>query len=119
MVDQGIQIREREGGVEVSLHVQPRARREEIVGIHGGALKLKIAAPPVADAANRAILDFFAELLSLPKSRLRILAGEKSRRKTLRIEGISRSEFLDRCELDCPGLKLDESDSRKGGGFRS
>jgi len=85
--------------VEVSLHVQPRARRDEIVGTHDGALKLKIAAPPAENAANRAVLDFFAKLLDLPKSRLRILAGEKSRRKTLRIEKVSRSEFLDRCGL--------------------
>lgn len=100
MADQGIQIREREGGVEVSLYVQPRARRDEIVGTYDGALKLKIAAPPVDDAANRAALDFFAKLLDIPKSRLRILTGEKSRRKTLRIEKVSRSEFLIRCGLE-------------------
>jgi uncharacterized protein len=93
MSEQGWQIREGETGLEVPLHVQVRARRDEIAGVHNGALKLRISAPPVDDAANRAVVAFFASLLAIPKSRLRIVSGQKSRNKVLRIEGISLDEL--------------------------
>ena len=93
MLDTGLQINETDRGLEVRLHVQPRARRCEIAGMFNGALKVKIAAPPVDDAANRAIIEFFSDLLSIPKSSLRILAGSRSREKTLEIRGFSLHEF--------------------------
>jgi hypothetical protein len=80
-------IREAEGGVVFSLHVQPRAKRSEVAGLHGAALKLKIAAPAVGGAANRAVAEFLAEALRVSRSAVQILAGEKSREKTVRIEG--------------------------------
>jgi uncharacterized protein len=86
-------IREAGAGLEVPLHVQPRARLTRIDGFHDGALKVKISAPPVDDAANRAILDFFSRLLRLPKSRICIISGEKSRKKVLRIEEMSLKFF--------------------------
>jgi uncharacterized protein (TIGR00251 family) len=89
VVDTGCQIRETSAGIEIPLHVQPRARRSQIVGIHNRALKIKIAAPPVDDAANRAIVEFFSRLLGVSKSRVCIIAGEKSRDKVLRIDGLS------------------------------
>ena len=89
MFDPSWRIREVGSGVELALHVQPRARRNEIAGLYNGALKLKISAPPVDDAANRAVIEFFAALLSLPKSRLSIISGTRSREKVLRIESIS------------------------------
>ena len=94
MPETPFQIRETTDGVHVRVHAQPRARRNEIAGTHDGALKIKIAAPPVDDAANRAIIDFFAELLGVPKSRVRIVAGLKSRDKTLLIEGVSADRFI-------------------------
>jgi uncharacterized protein (TIGR00251 family) len=93
MFDTGLQIRETGRGLEIRLHVQPRARRCEIAGVFNGALKVKITAPPVDDAANRAIIGFLSGLLSLPKSGLRILAGSRSRDKVLEIRGISPDEF--------------------------
>ena len=96
MSDASFRIRDTGTGIEVALHVQPRARRNEIAGLHNGALKLKVCAPPVDDAANRPLIEYFAALLHLPKSSLRILSGIKSRDKILRIESISRSDFLGR-----------------------
>jgi hypothetical protein len=93
MSDPRWRIRQTDSGLEVALHVQPRARRDEIVGVHNGALKLKVSAPPVDDAANRAVIEFFAALLDVPKTRLQIVAGLKSREKTLRIESVSISDF--------------------------
>ena len=87
-------IRETPSGLDVPLHVQPRARRTELAGWHNGALKLKVQAPPVDDAANLAIVRFFSQLLAIPKARLAIASGSRSRDKILRIEGISRAQFL-------------------------
>ncbi|MCL2878220.1 MAG: DUF167 domain-containing protein [Acidobacteria bacterium] len=88
------QITETADGLQVRIHVQPRAQRSELAGTYNGALKIKVAAPPVDDAANRAIVDFFAALLDVPKSRVRIIAGLKSRNKTLLVEGVSSDRFI-------------------------
>jgi uncharacterized protein (TIGR00251 family) len=94
--DPSLNIRETAGGIEVPLHVQPRARRSGIAGLHGGALKLKLTAPPVDQAANRALVDYFASLFEMPRSCFRLASGEKSRNKVLAITGISARAFLDR-----------------------
>ena len=94
MTEASFHIQETPEGVEVRLHVQPRARRNEFTGTHDGALKLKVAAPPVDDAANRAIIDFFAVLLDIPKSRIRITSGLKSRDKKVFVEGIPMDRFM-------------------------
>jgi uncharacterized protein (TIGR00251 family) len=93
MHDSPMRVREIDSGVEIALHVLPRAKRSEISGLYDGAIRLKISAPPVDDAANRAIVEFFAALLQLPKSRLRIVSGIKSRDKVLRIESMSVRDF--------------------------
>jgi uncharacterized protein len=96
MKDSVLQARETSTGIEVKLHVLPRAKRCEISGMHNGALKLKITAPPVDDAANRAIIKFFSDLLGIPKSSLCISTGLKSRDKTLQINQLSLHAFLER-----------------------
>jgi uncharacterized protein (TIGR00251 family) len=101
-----LRIREDTASLDVPLHVQPRARRTELSGCYNGALKLKVQAPPVDDAANDAIVRFFSRLLEIPKSRLAITSGAKSRDKILRIEGLSLSLFLQKVSIprDSRGL---------------
>ncbi len=94
------QIRETNSGVNILLHVVPRAKRCEIAGLHNGALKLKVTAPPVANAANQAVVEFFASLLDIPLSRLHIVSGSKSRQKILQIEGVSVHELLSHFPAD-------------------
>jgi uncharacterized protein len=96
----GLKVKETGAGLVVRLHVQPRAKRCEITGVHNEALKVKVTAPPVDDAANRAIIEFFSTLLGLSKSDLQILAGGKSRDKTLQIRGLSLVEFLARISVE-------------------
>ncbi len=72
-----------EGGSYLSLHVQPGAARTSLAGLHGDALKLRVAAPPVEGAANAAVLAYMAERLKLTRREMRIAHGEKSRRKTV------------------------------------
>jgi len=102
MPDSPLRTRESGTALDVWLHVQPRASRNQIVGVHNGSLKLKVTAPPVDDAANKTVLQFFASRLDIPKSRLRIVSGEKSREKILRIEGMSLRQFLSCLSQDHP-----------------
>jgi len=93
MTDSPLQIRQTDSGLEIRIYVQPRAKRSEVSGTHNGALKIKVTAPPVEDAANRAVTEFMASLLCIPKSKLRITAGSHSRHKTLLAEGVSPEDF--------------------------
>lgn len=76
-------LRAVEGGVEIVLHIQPGAAHCEISGLHGNALKIRVAARAVEGAANGALLDFLAQCLGLQRRAVRILRGEKSRRKAV------------------------------------
>jgi hypothetical protein len=82
------EIRETAEGAQFSLRVQPRASRNAIAGIVGDALKLAITAPPVDGKANQAVIEFFAELLRVPKSSVVIVAGETGRNKRIAIRGM-------------------------------
>jgi hypothetical protein len=81
-------LEEREGGVRLRVRVQPRASRSEIVGEHGGALKIRLAAPPVEGEANRALVKLLAKRLRLASSNVRIVAGETGRAKLVDVEGM-------------------------------
>jgi uncharacterized protein (TIGR00251 family) len=71
------------------LHVQPGARRTEVAGRHGDAIKVRVAAPPVEGAANAELVRFLAELLGVPRAAVRISSGSRGRRKTVVVEGIT------------------------------
>ncbi|HHK60813.1 MAG TPA: DUF167 domain-containing protein [Desulfobacterales bacterium] len=72
--------------VFLTVHVQPRAAKARIAGLHGKALKVAVTSPPVDDKANKALIALLADLLDLPKSRLRLASGHRSRTKRLLIE---------------------------------
>jgi len=76
-------------GVTFTVHVQPRASRAEICGIHNGELKVRLTAPPVDDAANTQCVELLAKRLGIAKSTVTIIHGSKSRHKTIRIAGIT------------------------------
>jgi uncharacterized protein len=81
-------IRAVEGGVELTLYLQPRASRTEVVGAHGDALKLRIAAPPVDGEANDELIRFLAKTLGVAKSQVSIVSGATGRKKRVRVEGV-------------------------------
>ena len=99
MNEAALHVRETDHGLEIRLHVQPRARRPEIAGIHNGALKIKVVAPPVDDAANRAVIGYLAAFLGVTKSKISIVAGAKSRDKVLLIENISLEELHKKLDI--------------------
>jgi hypothetical protein len=88
-----IEIREKAGGVQFAVRVIPGASKNEVAGIQDGALKVKLTAPPVEGKANRACVDFLAGLLGVRRSALAITAGEKSRKKTVSVDGIGRGDL--------------------------
>lgn len=83
-------IRETEDGIILRIHLQPRASRTEICGLHGDELKVRVTSPPVDDAANRLCIELFAAVFSMAKSKVSITSGSRSRHKTLRITGPNR-----------------------------
>jgi uncharacterized protein (TIGR00251 family) len=84
------------GGVSIRVYVAPRASASRILGEHDGALKVALTAPPVEGAANKALVDFLARVLGVPRSAVTIVSGETSRHKTIRVSGISRDDALRR-----------------------
>jgi len=73
--------------VILDLHVQPGAARSEFAGMHGERIKVRIAAPAVDDKANTALVEFLAAHYGVPRRSVRIVAGLKSRRKRVVIDG--------------------------------
>ena len=80
-------LRQHRDGVTIDLHVQPRASKNEIVGVQGDELKVRLTSPPVEGEANRLCVEFIAKLLKVPKSTVELVAGEKSRHKRLLSRG--------------------------------
>ena len=82
-------IQEVEGGVEIVIHAQPRASRSEVVGLHGDALKVRLAAPPVDGAANLELIRVMAKVLGVPKSSVEVTRGHSSKSKVVRVAGLA------------------------------
>jgi len=91
-----LKITEAEGDVTFAVRVVPRASKNEITGIHGDALKIRLTAPPVEGRANEALIAFLAKRLGVRKSQVQIVAGATSRRKAIRVMGVSLQEVEER-----------------------
>lgn len=72
-------------GVTLSLHIQPGAKKTEVVGLHGEALKIRLAAPPVDGKANDALLGFLAATLGVSRSQITLISGQTGRAKRVRV----------------------------------
>jgi uncharacterized protein (TIGR00251 family) len=83
-------------GVLLSIKVQPRASNNEIAGVLGNELRVKVTAPPVDSAANEGLLRFLAEKLACPRNKVELLRGHTSRHKIIRILGMNGNEVLTR-----------------------
>jgi uncharacterized protein len=87
-----IPINDGEFGATFAVKVHPRAKKNAITGELGDALKVALTAPPVEGRANEACIEFFANLLKVPRSSVTIASGESSRRKVIRVAGLSAGE---------------------------
>lgn len=87
-----LDIQEDEAGCTLKVHLQPRAHKEKIVGLHGDALKVTITAAPIEGQANDACIAFFARALKIPKAKVAIVSGLGSRDKRVRLTGVTRAQ---------------------------
>lgn len=82
-------LRQSDDGFTLDVHAVPGARRSEAAGTHGGALRIRLAAPPVDGKANTELIRFLAEVLGIPRSNVTIEAGHRGRRKRVRVSDVS------------------------------
>ena len=80
---------EKDGSISFKVQVVPRASRSEIIGEHNGALRVRIAAPPVDGAANEELIHTLARALRVKRSAIEIAAGQTSKTKQVRVTGAS------------------------------
>ncbi|MGI6065342.1 MAG: DUF167 domain-containing protein [Bacillota bacterium] len=86
-------------GVIFKIKVQPRAAKNELTGLIGDALKLRITAPPVDGAANEAVIRYFADIFRVPKKGVTVVSGLTSRQKTIKVIGITPEEVKRKLQL--------------------
>jgi len=89
-----LELQKREGGVIFSVRVQSRASKDEIAGVMGGVLKVRLRAPALEGRANDALCEYLAELLKTPKAAVRILSGHHSRSKRVEVRGVTELQVL-------------------------
>lgn len=89
-------VQDGQNGVVLTVHVQPKASRTEYIGVHGNALKIRVAAPPVDGAANDELVRFLAECCAVPARSISIHAGVRSRSKRVIIKGVTSEAVMAR-----------------------
>jgi len=85
-----------DGRLVLTLHIQPGAKKTEVAGEHGDALKLRLAAPPVDGKANAALLAFLADHLAVAKQSVVLKSGQTSRRKVVEVDGLAAEAAAER-----------------------
>jgi uncharacterized protein (TIGR00251 family) len=86
---------QKDGTLLLTVYIQPRASRALLAGLHNGALKLSITAPPVEGKANRAVVKYISRLFNLPPKAVSIMSGHQSRTKRLTVKNISLTAAQD------------------------
>ena len=89
-------VQDTKKGVLLTVHVQPNARVTEYVGMHGEALKIRVAAPPMEGAANDELIRFLARQCSLPLASVHIQSGRGSKHKRIVLKGVTAGEVIAR-----------------------
>jgi uncharacterized protein (TIGR00251 family) len=83
----------------LKVRVTPRGSKEEVIGWRDGLLAIKLTAPPVEGAANRACIDFLAKVFHVKRSAVSLVSGERSRDKTFEIQGLDEEAILARIQI--------------------
>lgn len=84
-------LREHAGAITFDVLVQPRASRAKLGPIHDGRLKVAVTSPPVEGEANAAVIELLARTLGVSRSCVEVVAGTSSRRKTIKVSGVTRA----------------------------
>ena len=88
-------IQEQSGKVELRIHCQPRASKTEIVGLHGDALKVRVASLPVEGQANTELCQFLAQFFGVSRQEVQVLSGKSARQKRVLIQGKTAQDIQD------------------------
>ena len=86
--------------MSIRVYVAPRSSANKLLGLHNGALKIALTAPPVEGAANKALVEFLAKALSVSRSSVNLVSGETSRSKTVSVSGIDVDEAARKLGLE-------------------
>src|SRR6266478_5236593 len=89
-----LELQAREGAVIFPVRLRPGASQDEIAGVTGGALRVRVRAPALEGRANDALCEYLAELLKTPKAAVRILSGQHSRSKRVEVRGVTELQVL-------------------------
>ena len=89
-----LELKPYKAGIQFAAAIQPRASRNQILGIHNHCLKIKLTSPPVDGAANQACIKFLAKAFGISPSRIAIVKGETSKNKTIQFEGMNPETFM-------------------------
>jgi uncharacterized protein (TIGR00251 family) len=83
-------------GTRLTLRIQPRASQDQVVGRHGGSIRIRLTAPPVDGAANDALIRFLADQLRVARGAVALVRGHTGREKTVDVEGLPPEEVARR-----------------------
>jgi hypothetical protein len=89
-----IRLAEKNNALVFSVKVVPRAAKSEIVGGYDGALKIRLASPPVDGAANAELVRLLSKTFGVSRSAVEILSGQSARTKQVKISGVNAKDFL-------------------------
>jgi hypothetical protein len=87
-------IKEEKDGVFFKVRVQPRASKNQLAGLYGDAVKLRLTAPPVDGKANEACRNYLAGLLQVPRAQVEVVSGFTGRNKMIKVTGLSLENIL-------------------------
>ena len=92
-------LRDTKKGVVIKVRVQPKAKRDEILGVEGGSVRLRVKAPPEKGKANQACINLLAKVLSLNKREIKLISGLKAREKMFFIQNMKLDDLKERLEI--------------------
>ncbi|HBY96024.1 MAG: DUF167 domain-containing protein [Ardenticatenaceae bacterium] len=95
-----LDLRQEDDRFSFEVRVQPRASRNEVAGVYGAAVKVRLQAPPVDGRANEALIAFLAELLGIPRGDVAIVGGWTARTKRVTVRGVSPGELRRALEVE-------------------
>ncbi len=112
IAESSVKVRDTQQGTVFEVRVQPRAKRTTILGVLDGRLKIALASPPVDGRANEELREFFAELFSVPRTAIVVLAGGHSRNKRVLISHRQSAQISAAIERVLPGTGVPGAERR-------
>jgi uncharacterized protein (TIGR00251 family) len=88
-------LKEDNNSITFAVRVQPRSSKNEICGIYGDAVKIKLTSPPVEGEANEGLVKFLSKVLDISKGQIEIIGGQKSKNKVIRVTAVKKERITE------------------------